>query len=106
MRKLFLILASVFLFQSCYTFRTSDITPDKMVVGESYKIQRNSKYEKVSITKITDSSAIVAKGFQEKHIKLSEITAIKTRKFSIVKTAVLPIAIVGTLVGLEVLAWQ
>jgi hypothetical protein len=106
MRKLFPFLAIAFLFQSCFTYKSSDLTPDKMTAGKTYKIQRNNKYEKVTINRITDSSAIVTQRFEEKSIPLSEITKVKTRKFSMAKTVVYPIAAVAVVTGIFVLTYD
>lgn len=71
------------------------MNPQKMVIGEKYKIKRNNKIAKVVLKSISDSSIVVMKNWKEQQIPLKEITNMKKRKFSIVKTiALIPIAAV------------
>lgn len=106
MKKLLILSTIAFLFQGCFTYKVFDNTPDKMVVGRTYKIQRNNKYERVNIENITETDVTISTAGRKESIPLSEITKVKSRKFSIVKTAALPVSIVAGLVGLAVIAWQ
>ena len=102
MKKLFLLLAIIFLFESCYSYRI-DTKPTEMIVGKKYKIKRDNKTSKVLIKSINDSAVVVMKNWEEHQISLKEITQAKKRKFSIVKTVALPISI-ATIATLAVAA--
>ncbi|UPT72160.1 MAG: hypothetical protein M0D53_07885 [Flavobacterium sp. JAD_PAG50586_2] len=78
MRKLFLILTVVFLFQSCYSYKAMDNNPSKMIEGKRYKIERNHKNYKVTFNRLTDSSIFVTrKNFMKEEIPITDITTIK-----------------------------
>jgi len=107
MRRLLLFLAIVFSFQSCFTYRISDLSPDKMNSGEKYKILRNNKYEKVKIKQITDNYAIIELKYgKQKNIPLAEITKVRKRKFSIIKTVALPTTVAVGIAGLFALTYK
>ena len=99
MRKLFLLLTITFLLQSCFTYKQMDVDPSKMVVDQKYKIERNHKVSKVIFKRVSDSSIVVLKRWKEQQIPLKEISNIRKRKFSIVKTiALIPITTVGLII--------
>ena len=106
MKKLFLLLAIAFLFQSCFNYKRMELVPSKMVTGQKYKIERNHKFFKVTFNRITDSSIIVTKNWKEEQIPLKEITAVKKRKFSIVKTVAVTVAVSAALTGLFILSYD
>ncbi|MEO5776781.1 MAG: hypothetical protein ABIQ27_07745 [Flavobacterium sp.] len=74
------------------------MNPSKMVIGEKYKIERNHKVSKVVLKSITDSSIVVSKGWKEKQIPLNEITNMRKRKLSVVKSVVMPLAVTASAV--------
>lgn len=106
MRKLFLVFTITFSFQSCFSYKQFDGTPDKMVAGKEYKIEQNNKYQRVHVESITATDVTLWTATTKKTIPLSEITNVQSRKFSVVKTVALPVSIVAGLVGLAVIAWQ
>lgn len=107
MRKVFLLLAIVFLVESCYSYKNMDLDPSKMVAGKKYKIERNHKNYKVTFNSLKDSSIVVTrKNWTKEEIPIQDITRIRKRKFSIVKTAALPLTIVATAVGIFALTYQ
>lgn len=106
MRKLFLLLAIVFLLQSCFSYKAMDNNPSKMETGKTYKIERNHKYSKVVFHNTKDSTILVSKNFKEQQIPIKDITSIKKRKFSIIKTVAFPLTIAAALTGLFILTYD
>lgn len=106
MRKLYLLLAIAFLFQSCFSYKAMDNDPSKMEAGKTYKIKRNHKYSKVIFHNVNDSMILVTKDFEKQEIPIKDITSIKKRKFSIVKTVVYPLAVTAAITGIFVLAYD
>ncbi len=106
MRKLYLLVAIAFLFQSCFSYKAIDNDPSKMETGRTYKIERNRKYSKVVFHAIKDSTILVSKNFEEQQIPIKDITGIKKRKFSIVKTIGLPLAVATAITGLFILTYD
>lgn len=107
MRKLFLLLAIAFLFQSCFSYRQADSNPDNVVVGEKYKIEHNKKTSKATIKSITDTTLVVVMtNWKEKQIPRKDITKLRKRKFSIVKTIVLPIVVIAGITGVFALSYD
>ena len=96
MRKIVLLLATTFLLQSCFSYKQMETNPSKMVIGKKYKIEQNHKFSRVVLKSISDSSIIVSKNWKEQQIPLKEITSIRKRKFSIIKTiSLVPITVVS-----------
>ncbi len=106
MKKIFLAVAVIVLFQSCFSYKAMDNDPSKMETGKTYKIERNHKYTKVVFHNIKDSTILVSEDFKEQQIPIKDITNIEKRKFSIVKTVALPLSIVAGLVGLFALSYN
>lgn len=106
MSKFLLLLALTFLAQSCFSYKDYNTSPGNMEAGRKYKIQRNNKSEKVVVRSINDSTAIVSKGSHEKTILLSEITKVKTRKFSTVKTIALVPATAALIAGIFIIGYD
>jgi hypothetical protein len=98
MRKIFLGIALLILLQSCFSYKAMENDPRNMETGKTYKIERNQKYTKVVFHNVKD--------FEEKQIPINDITDIKKRKFSVVKTVGLPLSIVVGLVGLFALSYN
>jgi hypothetical protein len=76
-----------------------------MEPGKTYKIERNHKYSKVVFQSIKDSSIQVNEKFEEKQIPIKDITNIKKREFSVLKTIGIPVTVVASLVGLFALLY-
>ena len=75
-----------------------DVDTSKMVVDQKYKIERNHKVSKVIFKSASDSSIVVYKGWKQKEITLKEITGIRKRKLSVVKSIVMPLAVTASAV--------
>lgn len=103
MKKLFLLLVMFFLLQSCFSYKAMDNDPSKMETGKTYKIERNHKYTKVVFYDIKDSTILVNEKFEEKQIPIKDITNIKKRNFSIIKTLGYPLAVIAVLSGMYII---
>lgn len=97
MRKLVLILVAGILFQSCYSYKTVENNSSQYEVGKIYRVKQNGKSSKVKITTKTDSTLVVWSKFENKTLSIDEISKAERRKFSIVKTVLMPVIIVGIL---------
>ncbi len=92
MKTLIFLLSASILFSSCFSYRTMNLSKDKIVVDKMYKIKlREQKKMKVIISKIDSSSiAYIKVGFYKdkeiEEILLFEIEDIRERRFSYVKT--------------------
>ncbi len=106
MKKIFLGIALIILCQSCFSYKAMDNDPTKMETGKTYKIKQNHKYSKVVFHNVKDNTILVSEDFEEKQIPINDITDIKKRKFSIVKTVALPLSIIAGLVGLFALSYN
>jgi len=104
MRKLFVLVAFAFLFESCFSYKPMDNDPSKMEAGKTYKIKRNHRCSKVIFHEIKGNTILVTKDFEKKEIPINDITEIKKRKFSIVKTVLLPLSITAAFAGAFVIA--
>lgn len=100
MKKTFLtILLFCLLLQSCYSYRTIDLNKTKLVENKKYKIKTTDKFIKVRLIDLNDSTAVFKNGKNQNEIAISDLKAVKVRKFSVVKTvAIVPslILIAGT----------
>ena len=83
-----------------------DNDTSKMEAGKTYRIKRNHKCSKIIFHQIKGNTILVTKDFEKKEIPIEDITEIKKRRFSIVKTALLPVTIAAGITGLFVLAYQ
>lgn len=89
---LYIVLLS-FLLQSCFSYKTVDKNGE-FVMGKKYKIKQANKYEKVRLLSSTDSTITVNNAKKtENTIAKNDIKKIKKRRFSIIKTALLPVGI-------------
>lgn len=92
MKKICLLLGITLLLQGCYSYKKAEINPKTMAIGEMYKIERNGKTSKVMYTSNADSAIVVLKNSKEERVPLKDITSVRKRKFSVVKTiALVPI---------------
>lgn len=106
MRKMFLGITILILCQSCFSYKAMENDPLKMETGKTYKIERNQKYYKVVFHNVEGNTILVSENFVDKQIPINDITDIKKRKFSIVKTVSLPMSVIAGLVGLFVLSYN
>jgi hypothetical protein len=99
--KIILLLAISILLQSCYSYKTIKMNEKNLVVGKTYKIQQNTKFEKVKLQSINDSCLVVKKGNEIKTVVKTDIVLIKEREYSTTKTLLLvtPIGICTAALG-------
>ena len=91
------ILIFLTLLSSCYSYKNTTI--DKISKNQHYKIKENSKrFFKVKVDSITDNVIYYKKHRKTKTLKISDKSVVKIRKFSTVKTILLPVGILGTMV--------
>jgi hypothetical protein len=102
---IYLILFS-FLLQSCYSYRRIDITKKPLVEGKKYKIKQLGKFEKIRLKSQTDSTITVIENKKEIQILKNEIEDIKVKRFSVLKTILLPVGIVVVAAGAIVVAFS
>lgn len=97
MRKIALLLGILFLLQSCVSYKQVDINPKTMALGQDYKIDRvNHKMIKGNYTQNADSAIVVYRNGAEEKILVKDITRVRAKKFSLVKTiALYPIVVLG-----------
>ncbi len=88
MKKISLLLGIALLLQSCYSYKKVAVDPKTMVIGQTYKIERNHKTSKVVYSQNADSAIVVWRNGAEERIPLKEITKAQQQKFSLVKTLV------------------
>lgn len=97
MKKYISFLVILILFQSCFSYKSVENNSSQYEIGKTYKLKQGKKSEKVKIISKTDSTIVVNHKFEEKEISLQAISKVEKRKFSIVKTVLMPIIIVGIL---------
>lgn len=96
MKKISLLLAIAFLFQSCYSYKSVEVNPKTMVIGQEYKIERNHKTSKIVYTQNADSAIYVLKNGNEERIALKDISSARQKKFSLAKTLLwIPITLIA-----------
>lgn len=105
MKNIYALLTLLFLCQSCFTYKTIQNDPHQLEVGKTYKVKHNHKVSKIVFHSVNDSTMQVVEQFEKRDIPLKNITEIKKRKFSIVKTVGLPVTVVAGLVGLFALTY-
>lgn len=99
-KQILLYLSCIFLFQSCYSYREIDKNNNSKKIGNTYSVRINKSNYKGKLLVFNDSIVTLKKGVTEKEFKISEISKFKQRKFSVVKTILLPIGISAAIVGL------
>ena len=104
MRKLLLIILAGILFQSCFSYKAVENNSSQYEVGKSYRIKQGKKEDIITITSKTDSTLAVWSKFETKTIAIDKISKSDRKKFSIVKTLLLPLSIMASVVLLFVIA--
>ena len=100
-----ILIATSFLLQSCYTYKTINPTNAYLAAGRTYKIKQNNKFEKVKLKSFTDSTITVSNSLTVRHVDRISIIKMKQREFHTGKTVVfVATATVVGLVGLFVIA--
>lgn len=105
MRKTIVLLISAILLQSCYSYKAVKNDSSHYEIGKSYRGHKGKKSEIVKITSKTDSTLVVWSDFETKSIAIDQFSKVEKRKFSIVKTVLLPISIAASLVLLFFIAY-
>lgn len=101
MKKIGLLFGILILMQGCYSYKSVEINPKTMVIGQLYKIERNHKTTKVTYTSNADSAIVVTLHGVNEQIPLKEITKVRQGKFSLGKTiALFPVVLIGLSVAL------
>lgn len=96
MKKIYLLLGMTILLQSCYSYKSVEVNPKTMILGQTYKIERNHKTSKVVYTQNADSAIFVMQHGVEERIPIKNITSAKAQKFSLAKTLVwVPVTLVA-----------
>ena len=105
MRKLLLFFLAGILFQSCFSYKAVENTSSQYEIGKSYRVKQGKKDDIINITSKTDTTLVVWSKFETKTIAIDKITKTERRKFSIVKTALLPVSIATSLILLFTLGY-
>ncbi len=103
-QKIILFLVFPIVLQSCFSYRTIDANKDKFKEGKSYQIILSNKSEKGTLLAQNDSVLNFKIKNNEKQVNKNQITEIKVKKFSVLKTIGLftGIIVVGTTIGVVI----
>lgn len=86
--------------QSCTSYKTVRNDSPTFVGGKIYKIKQGEKWMKVKVVSSDENTIKVKHKSESKFIERASITAVKERKFSVVKTVLLvPVAVTTVAVG-------
>ena len=90
-----LLLLISFLLQSCHSY--VEVTKDSknLRLNKSYKIKEGNTYHKGVLINFTDSIITLDRYGREKSYSITALSKIKQRKFSAVKTILLPVGIIA-----------
>jgi hypothetical protein len=94
------------LFQRSYGYKTTENNTRQYEIGKFYSVKQKQKSLKVKITTKTDRTLVVWNKFDRKTLSIDEISKAERRKFSIVKSVVLPIVMLGVVVAIFASAVQ
>ena len=101
MKNTIYILSLLILFQSCYSYKTFDLNRSENLVSEKVKIElKDSRKFKGKITELKKDIIKIKNSDKIIEIPISQITKIKGRKFSWLKTYALGASISFTLLVL------
>jgi hypothetical protein len=98
MRKAIVILTSSILLQSCFSYKAVENNSSQYEIGKSYRVHLDKESEIVRINSKTDSTLVVWSDFNTKTIFTDSFSKVEKRKFSIIKTVLLPVTIITSLV--------
>jgi hypothetical protein len=94
MKKLVLIVILPLLLSSCYSYKTT--TKDNITTSKHYKIKENQNtFVKISVDSIDNNTVYYKKNRKTKSLNITDKTIIKERKFSIIKTILIPVVTVS-----------
>lgn len=100
MKKTVLLIAISMILQSCFSYKAVENNACQYQIGKHYKIQHDNKTKKVTIVSKTDSLLVVKHKFQEEAIGIDSIEKVQKRKFSYLKTLILPPVTFALLIGI------
>ena len=101
MKRIIYTLSILILFQSCYSYKTFDLNDSENLVQEKVKIElKDSRKFKGKITELKKDIIKIKNSDKIIEIPISQITKIKGRKFSWLKTYALGASISFTLLVL------
>lgn len=107
MKKLIvLVVASSFLFQSCYSYKSIEIKNTQLLSDNVYKVKYQDKFYNGNLISQNDSIIKMIINKEEVTIRKIDIEVIRKRNFSVFKTLGLPLIIVATIVGLFALNYN
>ncbi len=92
----YLILPTLLFLSSCYTYKPIKTT--QITKGEIYKIKTATNFIKIKADSVSETSIYFLKNRKPSSIDKNEILNLKRRKFSKVKTILLPVGIIGGLI--------
>jgi hypothetical protein len=96
-KTILVLLAFSFLLQSCFSYKTIDSDSKLLEIGKTYKIKVGNKEHVGKLVSVNDTLTTLQFVNKQRDFKTEDIKLIKKRKFSIVKTALLPVAIVAVI---------
>ena len=107
MKKVILLLVSFsFLLQSCYSYRDINKDTNSLLISKTYKIKEGKRCYKGVLVSFNDSIIIINKHSKQKKYSLEKISKISQRKFSTVKTILLPITIITGFLAIVVVSYD
>jgi hypothetical protein len=105
MKKVFYLFSIVFLMQSCFSYKKIENNSSQYEIGKTYRVYQDKKKSIINIKSKTDSTLIVISKFEEHKFPINSISKVDKRKFSIVKTLLLPVSIVSSIIVLFALTY-
>ena len=98
MRKTIVFFISSILFQSCFSYKAVENKTSQYEIGKSYRVHQGKKSKIIRIDNKTDSTLVVWSDFNTETISTDSFSKVEKRKFSIIKTVLLPVTIMATVV--------
>ncbi|MDI1257569.1 MAG: hypothetical protein PSV16_15860 [Flavobacterium sp.] len=95
MKNAICLLLFCLLLQGCFGYKNFDTKNKSYVSGQYYKIKQDKKFEKVKFLKSDSANLMVLRHGKEKIIPIADVKAVKVRKFSVVKTALIYPALIA-----------
>jgi len=97
MNKNHVYLSLLILLSSCYSYKNTTI--DNISKNQHYKIKETSKrFLKIKVDSIANNVIYFSKKRELKTLQLTDKSIVKVRKFSTLKTILLPVGIIGGMV--------
>ena len=99
MKKRNLLLVISIVLQSCFSYKVVENNSSQYEIGKSYRVKQGKKDDIIRITSKTDSTLVVWSKFETKTVAIDEISKVERRKFSYLKTLILPPLIFAVLIA-------